>query len=404
MSTAYFRSAPIYGTTQPDNKSPVDREAGIIRGASAMQAGEALGKGVLIDSTTLQQVADMGNALSNGSKVRFTHPGMCSDGMGKTIGRMKNFSVSGDKVIGDIYLNKSSASSPEGDLRSYVLDLAEEDPESFGMSVAIEPDMAWKLDNGAEVKTRERPANAVGDMPFLRLKKLRAVDVVDEPAANRDGLFSAAFSGTSNEEAADAFAQLDAFREAHALTLAKAHEFCARYFQARGLSVSITTAERDSANKKESHMKPEELKALKAKHPEHAGLIVDMFADGKPESEILGAIKDAQFAALEKSVQDMKAAAEKATADHQAVLAAKDDQLAKAQAEIAKAQKAAGFAAGAAVDPGADASEQTGGDALKKEWEAMSASKKSGYFNRFDVFAEAKALEARDRLAAGKEG
>jgi hypothetical protein len=401
MSTAYFRSAPIYGTTPSTDKSPVDREAGIIYGASAMQAGEASGKGVMIDEATLKQVAEMGNAMPNGSKVRFTHPGMCSDGLGKTIGRMKNFSVQGDKVVGDIHLNKSSGHTPDGDLRTYVLDLAEEDPESFGMSVAIEPDAAWKLDSGAEVKTRERPANAVGDLPFLRLKKLRAVDVVDEPAANRDGLFSGAFAGTSSEDAAQAFSDLDAFRESRGMTLAAAHEFCERYFTARGLSFSITTAD-FSAPKKESHMKPEELKALKAKHPEHAGLIVDMFADGKPESEILGAIKDAQFAALEKSVKDMQLTAEKADADHKAALAAKDEQFAKSQTELAEAKKQTAFALNAGKDPGADASAQADGDALKKEWEAMSAAKKVGFFNQFEVFAEARAFEIKDRLMAGK--
>jgi hypothetical protein len=381
VTIQYFRSAPIHGTTNPDGKAAVDREAGIIRGASAMQAGEAKGKGVIIDETSLAQVVELGNKLPSGAKVRFTHPNPASDSLGKAIGRMKNFSVIGDKAVGDIYLSQAAASSPYGDLRSYVAELADEDPESFGMSVCIDAGASWKLDDGSEVSALSadlapkapggnyrRPANAVGPLPFLRISKLKAVDVVDDPAANRDGLFA-------EPKAAQA-----------SITF----------------SESTTTAE-FSAEKKESHMKPEELKALKAKHPEHAGLILDMFAESKPESEILGAIKDAQFAALEQSTKDMRLSAEKAEADHKAALAAKDEQIAALAARADKAEKLATFAKGAAVDPGADGAAPVASDVLKKKWDAMSADAQRGFFGDFAVFQNAEALRLKDRQHAGQE-
>ncbi len=219
---------------QVDNAPAIDRDAGVIYGVSAMQAVEALGHGVMVDDVTLQQVADIGNAAKFGIKSRFTHPGMCEDGMGSMIGRVKNFRVMGDKVVGDLHLSESSQSSPRGDLWKYTLDLAEEDPSAFGMSVVVDQQLAWKLDDGSEV-IGDRPEAITDDtvLPFLRVSKLHAVDVVDEPAANRDGLFAAAFAATSNADAAESFAQLDAIRERFHLSLDQARAFLDRYFAAR---------------------------------------------------------------------------------------------------------------------------------------------------------------------------
>ncbi len=218
---------------QVDNAPGVDRDLGIIYGVSAMQAVEALGHDVMIDDVCLQQVADAGNSSKLGIKSRFTHPGMCEDGMGSMIGRVKNFRVMGDKVVGDLHLSESSASSPRGNLWKYTLDLAEEDPAAFGMSVVVDQQLAWKLEDGSEV-IGERPEGIPDDqaLPFLRVLKLHAVDVVDEPAANRDGLF-AAFANTSNADAAATFAQLDAIRDRLHLSLSDARSFLDRYFAAR---------------------------------------------------------------------------------------------------------------------------------------------------------------------------
>jgi hypothetical protein len=333
----------------------IDREAGVIRGASAMQAVEALGHEVMVDAKTLERIASLGNAAKSGVKVRFTHPGMCSDGLGRMLGRMKDFRVAGDKVVGDIYLSESASHTPEGDLRAYVLDLAEEDPSSFGMSVVVAGGSAWKLADGTEVETRERPKNAAGKLPFLRPTKLYAADVVDEPAANRDGLFSAAFDGTSNDAAAEAFGLLDHMRERFGLTLAKANEFAARYFVARGLTKTDETAgDAPAQDPKGEQMDKETLKALRQANPGHDLLILDMFADGKTEAEIVKAIETERTAALAKAADELK----KKLGEAEALAAVQTEQIKKLEAERDEAKAALAkldAVAAAPKDPGQDA-------------------------------------------------
>ncbi len=316
-----FRAPAARGlttTTLEADAPAIDREAGIIRGVSAMQAVEALGHGVMADGKTLDQVAALGNAAKSGVKVRFTHPGMCSDGMGKMLGRMRDFRIEGDKVVGDLHLADSAAKTPDGDLRGYVLDLAEEDPTAFGMSVVIAGDHAWQMADGSEMIADEKPKGAVGNLPRLRVSKLYAADVVDEPAANRDGLFSAAFSGTSNEAAAEVFALFDQARDRFGMSLEKAKDFAARYFVARQASVDddVTNAGMSPAqNPKGDQMDKESLKALRQGNPGFDLVILEMFADGKSEAEIVGAIKEAQMAASIKATEELKASLAKSEAD-----------------------------------------------------------------------------------------
>ncbi|HMT19629.1 MAG TPA: hypothetical protein PKE20_00030 [Promineifilum sp.] len=192
----------------------IDRENHIIYGVSAMQAVEALGHRLMVDHTTLRQFVELGNAARNGLKSRFTHPGLSADGLGKHLGPMRNFRVVGDKAIGDLYLSESAARSPSGDLRAYVESLAAEDPESFGMSVVVDGKRVWVLNDGSEHPDdgSGKPADARDKYPTLRVVAAHAVDAVDEPAANRDGLFSV-FRGTTSELAAAVYQALDRFND-----------------------------------------------------------------------------------------------------------------------------------------------------------------------------------------------
>jgi hypothetical protein len=340
----------------------VDKDAGIIRGASAMQAVEALGHGVLIDQTTLEQVRDLGNAASGGIKVRFTHPGLCSDGMGKLLGRQKDFRLVGDKVVGDIHMLDAAAKSPDGDLRAYVLDLAAEDPASFGMSVVVSDYAVWKLVDGTEVRTDDaslrrgdgedsyfaKPVESVSDLPFLRVDELHACDVVDEPAANRGGLFAEAFNGTTSLDAAQAFAFLDATRERFGFGAADLRKFLDTYLSTRGIAASTQAA---AAAEKESRMDVKTLAALSVKHPAHAGLILSLAA--------------ADDATVESITECIVEADRKAELDSlNASLAAKDadlkacaDEIESLKAEVAKFRELAAIAKGAAKDPGTGTAE-----------------------------------------------
>lgn len=403
-----FRSGPVVSTPK------IDRENGILRDVSVIELGEAKGHGMSIDETTLKQVLDLGNASKTGLISRFTHPGACDDATGKRLGRVKNLRADGSRVIGDLHLADFSAKSPDGDLREYVMARAEEEPDGFGMSIVFVNSPTWRLSDGTETPARDRsgpiprPSNAVGVQPFARVKELRGADVVDEPAAT-SGMFSAAFSGTTQESAAEAFELLDHIREQNGLSLEQAQEFIARYFSARGLSLqpSNQPAGEPALPPKGKHMTPEQLKALKAKHPEHAGLIVDLFADGKGEPEILNAIKDVNLASANERNVALAAEVKSAKEAHVTELAAKDKEISDLKAEIAKTSKANQFANGfQQEDPGADNSsaDETGDGAILKEWAAMSDAKKANYFKNIEVYREAKLMEAHDRQhAAGKE-
>lgn len=377
-------------TASTDSAPRVDREAGVIRGVAVMTSGEARGHGMLIDGATLNSTADLINAREAGMKSRFTHPGMCDDGMGKKLGNVKNARVVGDQVVADLHFSGSASRTPEGDLAGYVFDLAEEAPADFGLSVVITGKQAWKLADGAEVQTRERPANATTDKPFLRPSGLSAVDVVDDPAANPSGLLAAAFSSTSNADAAEVFAALDALRESRGLTLSQSHAFLSRYFDARGFT----------PDPKGTPMivTPERLADLCEKHPSHSTAIVKQFAAGKPEAEILAAIQAADHAALAARVDELTAALAAKDVAHAAALKAEADKLAELQA---KHTKLAALGGHAPADPGHAAAGAGGGDTLKAEWEAMSASKRLGYFDSEECYREARRLEAIDLAAKG---
>lgn len=167
--------------TQP-NRSPetlrVDRQAKVIRGAKVIQLGAVNDSRPWdVDEETLAQVADHIGRPNKGLKARFTHPGLSDDGLGKYLGRWRNPRIEGDAVFADLHIAEVAFDSPSGDLGNYVMNLAEEDPEAFGVSVAT------KLDESMFSETEER-------LP-LRIAGLHAADFVDTPAATRGGLFEA---------------------------------------------------------------------------------------------------------------------------------------------------------------------------------------------------------------------
>ena len=183
----YFSSQPVYAAPV----ASIDRENGIIHGITIAQTGPAKGHGAFLDSTFLVQLVDQANTRPHGIKARFGHPNMCSTALGTYLGRFRNYSYSGDKVIADLYLDDTARKSPSGNLFDYVLDMAEKNPDMFGASVAFES-------NDFETKT-ETIDGKKETREYFRLKELRATDIVDDPAAT-DSLFSAdSFPGLATQ-------------------------------------------------------------------------------------------------------------------------------------------------------------------------------------------------------------
>lgn len=206
-------------TTEPDRDrcfamglagdNPVDREggdngAGLLRGAAVITTGvEALGHRMWVDQEFGEQVARaIFAAGKQGLKARFTHPGLSADGLGSYLGRFKRPAgarswkalVDGETIRADLHFAESAHNSPDGDLAGYVMDLAEEDPGAFGTSIV------FRHDYGAEEKHRSNNKDEGGNFrspdpknvnhyEHARLSELRAIDAVDSPAANPDGLF-----------------------------------------------------------------------------------------------------------------------------------------------------------------------------------------------------------------------
>jgi hypothetical protein len=186
--TEKFRSDPITFSGVVGNDA--------ILGVSIATTGEAMGHRLEFDEVSLWQLQQLGSSKSTGVKSRFTHPDWFHDGMGKYLGRFKNFRVEGSKLAADLQISKTAHNSPHGDIGHYVLDLAIEDPTAFGVSVVVDLDRVWVTTDGQELPASGgRPSNASGKYPVARITGLYAADLVDEPALNPNGLFQQGASG-----------------------------------------------------------------------------------------------------------------------------------------------------------------------------------------------------------------
>jgi len=192
----YLRSTVL----RDDTVKRVDEEGGrygygLIHNVAAITTGEALGHGEWIDEVMVQQVYDA--LAAKNVKVRFTHPGLSSDGLGKYLGTTGNPWKAPGRVLLDINFSQSSRNTPDGDLGGYVMQLTQENSEALGMSIVFEQDFEAEdefyndhtvIEDGHAKFVSPDPAN-VHNFHHVRLKKLRAVDVVDEPASNPNGMF-----------------------------------------------------------------------------------------------------------------------------------------------------------------------------------------------------------------------
>ena len=146
----------------------VDRDGHIIYGVSAAQGGvEALGHRMLLDGKTIEQIVQLGAAKAKGVKSRFAHPGLSSNGMGKFLGRLHNWRQEGQKATADLHLSDLAAKSPEGDLRTYTEELAEKEPDMFGMSIVFNGRRVWIKADGRRLTRIDRNGRL---MPRLKCR------------------------------------------------------------------------------------------------------------------------------------------------------------------------------------------------------------------------------------------
>ena len=207
----YFRTAKSTGTIERVDRRGGFRSQGVIRGVSVITRGEALGHDLWVDHEMLEQVTEQINQANKGVKSRFTHPSMSGDGLGKFTGRVMDAELHGDQVVADQHFTRAGHSSPDGDLATYLMDMADDSPDSYGLSIVFDLD-AEQVEFFTEDNTDENgqfvspdPDN-VRNLKHARVAAVRAVDSVDEPAANPAGLFHREADLVQEAETVAAFA------------------------------------------------------------------------------------------------------------------------------------------------------------------------------------------------------
>ena len=169
----YLNTPTIYSTSPPS----VDRATGIISNVQIAKVGSAKGHNVNLNQNFINDVVLKGNAHKPGLKARFGHPNICATALGSYLGRFKNFRENNGTAFADMHLDKLAIKSPNGDLYNYVLDMAENNPDMFGASIAFK--------QGKELKIKDSKGKF---QTFASIDSLYAADFVDSPAAT-DGLF-----------------------------------------------------------------------------------------------------------------------------------------------------------------------------------------------------------------------
>lgn len=153
----------------------IDLEAGLIRGVSLITEGPALGHGVMVDRTTLEQVKAAADQYEGGLKVKLDH----NSGAGDIVGYIDNLRIEGRKLLGDLHLLDNSPH------RRYILEIAKKIPDTFGLSIAFSGPTELSTD---------------GKQALQRCREIYSVDLVSEPAANKDGLFQRRMSHFQTSE------------------------------------------------------------------------------------------------------------------------------------------------------------------------------------------------------------
>ncbi len=240
----HFRATVAKGSPR------VDREGGmwgkgVIYDVSMITRGEALGHDLWVDKQFLNDVAHATNNSDRGVKARFTHPGLSSDGVGTKLGKFTNARVVGDQVIADMHLQEAAFNTPEGDLGSYVLSLAEDTPEDFGLSIVFDHDFETAeeltLANTTRGKFVSPDEDNKNNYEHARLSKLYACDVVDSPAANPAGLFKRGQEAAIEADNLLSYALGLSSSKPACLSFGvdgdRAKQFLARFLERHGLSI-----------------------------------------------------------------------------------------------------------------------------------------------------------------------
>lgn len=136
----------------------------VIEGVSIISIGEAKGHGLFVDEQTLIEVKECAEQYKGGVKVNLDH----GAGIKDIVGFVNNFRIVGTQLLGDLNLLSTSP------MKEYILEISEKLPDTFGISISF-----------------SGPTREEGGLRFASCSELYSADLVQTPAANETGLFSA---------------------------------------------------------------------------------------------------------------------------------------------------------------------------------------------------------------------
>lgn len=267
------------------NAAPVrvDRTARVIFGASLMQVGDLNAgdsRNWTVTPDTLNQAYMFATRGNNGLKARFTHPNMSSDGFGSYLGRWKNFNVDGDTLRADLHIADAAFKSPQGDLGTYVMDMAENEADMFGVSLATELDIASLMD----FESKSETSSSLEPWP-MKFTAVRAGDVVDEPAATRGGMFDLSEPDLRNLPAQATALLTTYFGDASPeVVRARIDGFLTRYFSNQGATMPDTAT---PATEADTDNLPGDTVPDEDTTPSTAGIDPVAEPDGKPQPQVV---------------------------------------------------------------------------------------------------------------------
>jgi hypothetical protein len=167
----------------------VDREQQVIKGYVVAELGafKSEGRGEFTVES-LKEIVRLGNKKAGGLKSRFTHPNLSNDGLGKHLGRSKNFVLADNdtKVRADLFMNPTAMREPPSGgrpLGDYVMQLAETDKGAISSSLVLQVEREYRLNDDG---TRKRDSNGNALPPIWKPLELQASDIVDTGDAVND--------------------------------------------------------------------------------------------------------------------------------------------------------------------------------------------------------------------------
>lgn len=306
-----------------DRKLMHEKGRGVIFGYAVITKGKLNDQDMRdweMDDISLDQVVELGNKSKIGLKSRFGHPNMSGEALGTFLGRALNFRRDGDIIRADLYIDETAYKTPNGDLATYVMDLAETDPDAFGSSLVFDADFEYRIKKDG---TKEQDGQG-NDLPALvRFTKLYASDVVDDPAATK-GMFGTFFN-SSVELSAKATEFLDKLLN-NPDAVEKVMAFLNRYrvnrddidkdqnknkkevspMEIKDLTLEVLSKERpelleSARNEASKDERTRVLSIVKAEHTEFAGKKVEALTEDSIEK---GLTLDATLASMRKKCLD----------------------------------------------------------------------------------------------------